>query len=70
MTIKNFFNITRNIFAVIGLILTIALIIILSSDEYSAIRGKAHQKSASHNETLKLSGTYGKDRIYLHRTKL
>lgn len=60
---KKFFNIARNIFAVIGLILTITLIIILSSDEYYAIRGKAYQKSASHIETLKLSGSYGKDRI-------
>lgn len=63
MTMKAAFNILRNIFAVIGLILTIALVIILCSDEYASIRGGANQEPASHIETLKLSGPYGKDKV-------
>ncbi len=63
MTMKAAFNILRNIFAVIGLILTIALVIILCSDEYASIRSGANQEPASHIETLKLSGPYGKDKV-------
>ena len=63
MTMKAAFNILRNIFAVIGLILTIALVIILCSDEYASIRGGANQEPASHIETLKLSGPYGKGKV-------
>ena len=60
---KTFFNIARNFFAVIGVVLSIALAIVLCSDEYAAIRGRAHQEPTNHIETLKLSGPYGKDKI-------
>ena len=60
---KKVFNIARNIFAVIGLLLSAALIVVLCSDEYSTLRVRTNQESASHIETLKLSGPYGKDRI-------
>lgn len=60
---KTVFNTIRNIFAVIGLVLSIALIIILCSDEYAAIRGRARQEPTSHIETLKLSRPYGKDKF-------
>ena len=43
---KTIFNIARNFFAVIGLVLTIALIIILCSGKYTAIRGRANQDPA------------------------
>ena len=60
---KTFFNIARNIFAVIGLVLSVALVVVLCSGEYEAIRGRSHQEPTSHIETLKLSGPYGKDKI-------
>ena len=60
---KTLFNIARNIFAVIGLVLSIALIIILCSDEYAVARGKSGQESVSHIEKLKSSGPYSKDKI-------
>ncbi len=58
---KAFFNIARNIFAIIGLVLSVVLAIVLCSDEYAAIKGRSKQESASHIETLKLSGPYSKD---------
>ena len=60
---KKVFNILRNIFAALGLVLSIALVIVLCSDEYAAIRGGANQESVSHIETLKLSGPYGRGKI-------
>lgn len=55
LMMKMIFNIVRNIFAVIGLVLSIALAIVLCSDEYDAIRAKGNQEPSSHIETLKLS---------------
>ena len=59
---KAFFNVARNIFAVIGLVLSIGLVIVLCSGEYKAIRSGARQESASHIETLKSSAPYGRDK--------
>ncbi len=60
---KTIFNIARNILAVIGLVLSVALAIVLCSGEYAAIRSRAGQEPASPIGTLKLSGPYRKDRI-------
>ena len=60
---KTFFNIARNIFAVIGLVFSILLVYVLCSGKYAAIRSRAIQGQASHIETLKLAGPYGKDKV-------
>ena len=60
---KKLFNIARNIFAVIGIILTIILTVFLCRGGVTTVRGMLHQESASHIETLKLSGAYSKDKV-------
>lgn len=60
---KTIFSIASNIFAVIGIVLAVALVIVMHSDEHASIRGNDGQKSDdSHIETLKMSGSYHSDR--------
>ena len=59
---KTFFNIARNIFAVIGLAFTVLLIYVLCSGRYDLGRGIGKEQ-VGHIETLKLAGPYCKDKL-------